>query len=427
MNSNPRSRRPRVRDGIKLAEVGAALALVLAGCSTAPSSSSSANSSPIAIGYNGPITGHGAHTGIGLLEGAEVAVQAINNAGGVMGRPVQLISGDNKTDPVDAIPVAQQQISVDHIVASLGPASSELVATKRYYDAGSIPIALYGGDTTYDTITDPLIWKVTPSDSELGVAMALYAKKAGYQRAVMLFDTTQASQQLKAIVTRTWVKLGGTVAATVDYAAEQTSYRSEVEKVIAAKPDVILFYMTAPTMGVMFANMKELNGLSIQMVGDDSSLGSSFVKVVGLANHEKVVTSLTTGTVTSPGLTFFNSLYATKLGHAPEPNANYGYDGITMLALAIEKAHSTDGSAIARAIPEVEDPNNQKVYTFAQGLAALKAGKNIKYVGVGGPLDFDANHQVYGPFGAYKATDTNGGTRLIMSLSTDELRAAGAP
>jgi len=98
-----------------------------------------------------------------------------------------------------------------------------------------------------------------------------------------------------------------------------------------------------------------------------------------------------------------------------------------MLALAIEKAHSTDGQAIARAIPEVEDPNNQQVYTFAQGLAALKAGKNIKYVGVGGPLDFDANHQVYGPFGAYKATDANGGTRLIMSLSTDELRAAGAP
>jgi branched-chain amino acid transport system substrate-binding protein len=243
----------------------------------------------------------------------------------------------------------------------------------------------------------------------------------------MLFDTTDASQQLKGIVTKTWTKLGGTVAATVDYAAEQNSYRSEVAKVIAAQPDVILFYMTAPTMGVMFANMKELNGgLTIPMVGDDSSLGPSFVNVVGLANHQKVVTSLTTGDVSSPGLDFFNKLYLKKMGHGVEPNANYGYDGVIMLALAIQKAGSTDGQAIAKAIQEIEDPNNQKVYTFADGVAALKAGHNIKYVGVGGPLDFDQNHQVYGPFGAYKATDTNGGTQLILNLTADEIKAAAS-
>jgi branched-chain amino acid transport system substrate-binding protein len=424
MNPFGKTTRHRGRDRIKAVELAAVLALVLAACGSGPSSSSNAPSGPINIGYNGPITGHGSHTGVGLLEGASVALQAINDAGGVMGRKVQLISGDNRTDPVDAIPVAQQQISIDHIVASLGPASTELVATKRYYDAGNIPIALYGGDTTYDKLSDPLIWKVTPSDSVLGVAMALYAHKAGYQRAVMLFDTTDASQQLKNIVTKTWTKLGGTVAATVDYAAEQNSYRSEVAKVIAAKPDVILFYMTAPTMGVMFANLEELNGLTIPMVGDDSSIGPSFINAVGLANHQKVVTSLTTGDVSSPGLDFFNQLYQKKMGHGVEPNANYGYDGITMLALAIQKAQSTDGQAIARAIQQIENPNNEKVYTFAQGLAALKAGKSIKYVGVSGPLDFDANHQVYGPFGAYKATDANGGTKLIMNLTADELKAA---
>jgi len=104
----------------------------------------------------------------------------------------------------------------------------------------------------------------------------------------MLFDTTQASQQLKTIVTRTWVKLGGTVAANGRLCGRaKPPIGQRWKRVIAAKPDVILFYMTAPTMGVMFANMEELNGLSIQMVGDDSSLGSSFVKVVGLANHQE--------------------------------------------------------------------------------------------------------------------------------------------
>ena len=158
--------------------LGLALSLVsLAACGT--SSGGASGSGPIPIGMLGPLTGPAGFAGQGIVAGATVAIDAINGAGGVMGRKLKLIPGDDHLDPVDAITVAQRQISIDHIVATIGPAANTLTATQRYYDAAHVPVIMWGGDDEFGPITDPLIWRCTPGDSQEGTAMALYAYKAG--------------------------------------------------------------------------------------------------------------------------------------------------------------------------------------------------------------------------------------------------------
>jgi ABC-type branched-subunit amino acid transport system substrate-binding protein len=401
--------------------VGVAGALTVAACG---STSAATSKGPIPLGFVAPLTGIGASAGVGALEGADVAIKAIAAAGGVLGRPLNLVIGNDNTDAVDALPVVQKQLSIDNVVASYGPDSDLTDAVTRYYVGAHVPAIIWGGQDPEPTYISPYIWRITPADSQLGVAMALNAWLKGYRSAAFLFGNDDNGKALGADVAAAWTKLGGTTAVTVQYTPGQTSYRSEVQQVVNAHPQVILFRALATDAGTLFSNLKELEGLSIPMVGDDTSDQTGFTQAIGLATQQKAVTSTDTGTVTGAGYDFFNALYMKTEGHPPLSQANFAYDGITLLALAIDKAGSTDPSAIAAAIPEVENPNNTQVFTYAEGLAALKAGKNIKFVGVSGPLNFDKYHHVYGPFAGYVPKDVSGDLTLVQNITAAQLQAA---
>jgi branched-chain amino acid transport system substrate-binding protein len=405
--------------------LGCAVSMVaLAACGTSPGAGS--GNGPIPIGMLGPLTGPAGFAGQGIVDGAAVAIDAINAAGGVMGRKLTLIPGDDHLDPVDAITVAQHQISINHIVATIGPAANTLTATQRYYDAAHVPVIMWGGDDEFGPITDPLIWRCTPGDSQEGTAMALYAYKAGYRHPAFFFGTDANGATLGAAVRKAWIKLAGqaSIAADVSFATGASSFRAEVSKLIAPHPDVIIFRTFGADAGVFFSNLKELNGLKIPMVSDDNSGAPAYAKVVGFSAVNGVLTSIQAGVISNPGVAIFNSLYKKYKGTQPVLLANTAYDGMNMLALAMVKAHSLNGTAIAKAIPEVENPNGVPVYSFAQGLAALKAGKTIHYDGVNSDMIPDKHHQVYGPFAAYRWVHSK--TVFVLNMATKEVAAAGS-
>jgi branched-chain amino acid transport system substrate-binding protein len=402
--------------------------LLLAACASAGTAAGKTGAirGQIPVGMVAPLTGIGASAGVGALQGAELALSQINGQGGVLGHKIDLVIGNDNTDPVDAVPAVQKQISVDHIVASYGPAANTWPATRHYYDAANIPVIVWGGQDDFPRLKDPVVYRDTPADSQLGVAMAVGAYKLGYRRAAMLFGTDVNGAALGATVKAAWAKLGGQTVANVSYTPGQTSYRSEIQKIINSHPQVILFRSLATDAGTIFSALNELTpgGLSIPMVGDDTSDQTEFTKAIGLAASQKVVHSIDTGVVTGPGVTLFNRLFQAQFGTPPLSQANYAYDGLSMIALAIEKAHSVSGPAIAKAIGEIENPANPPVYSFKQGLAALKAGKNIKYVGVSGPLNFNQYHHVFGPFAVYKSQNTSGSLQRLLPITPAELQAA---
>ena len=412
------------------AAAAAASLLLLAACAngtTATSTTKSGTAIPgqIPVGMVAPLTGIGASAGVGALEGAELAISQINSLR-VLGHKIDLVIGNDNTDPVDAVPVVQKQISIDHVVASYGPAANTWPATRHYYDSANIPVVVWGGEDDFPTLKDPLVYRDTPADSQLGVAMAVGAYKLGYRRAAMLFGTDVNGATLGKTVKAAWTKLGGKIVANVNFTPGETSYRSEVQTIINAHPQVILFRLLPQDAGTMFSALNELTpgGLSIPMVGDDTSDQTEFTKAIGIAASRKVVHSIDTGVVTGPGVTLFNQLFQVQFGTAPLSQANFAYDGLNMIALAIEKAHSVAGPAIAKAIGEIEDPANPPVYSFKQGLAALKAGKNIKYVGVSGPLTFDQYHHVFGPFAVYRSLNVTGTLQRLLPITPAELQAA---
>jgi ABC-type branched-subunit amino acid transport system substrate-binding protein len=370
------------------------------------------------------LTGEFAAFGQGALQGLKAGVDQVNSSGGVMGHSFDLIVADSTSDPVDAVPAATKLVNVNHVLFEDGVAGPLADATVSIFTRAKIPFLTPGGDVNFDKNTNPYVWRLTPSDSQLGVAMALYAHHKRYKRAALMFTNGSTATGLGDVVKRSFEALGGSIVSSVTLQPDLSSYQSEVSKTLAAHPDVILVEMDAPTAGVVMHEMNSQNGLKIPLVGTDEDIGTDFIKAVGADLARKALVSLEGGTYKSPAATVFTKAIKKTSHKAPIANAEYTYDGIVIAALAMDATHGTTTAALNRGILKVTRPGGKKVYSYAQGAAALKAGTRITYIGASGPFYYNKYHNVFGPFIAVKVAANGTAYRTVATFSPAELAKA---
>src|SRR6266567_8004079 len=266
---------------ITRASCACAAGLLLAACASSSSSSGGGGGSgAVTYGVLSCFTGRLASLGQAMIQGAKVAQSEINTAGGVLGRKVTLVTGDTGCDVADGVTAANQMLT-KHISGVIGPETQEINGVEPILDANKIVDEFQGGDTARDHQTDPFFFRDSPSDSQLGVAMALYAHLHHYTRAVMLFYSDPAAQTFLQPVSQTFTKLGGTILKTVIVTPDQTSYVSQVREVLAAHPQVIFTQEDPPTAAVLFREFKQLGGQNIPWIGTDVTSGSDYLKAIG--------------------------------------------------------------------------------------------------------------------------------------------------
>jgi ABC-type branched-subunit amino acid transport system substrate-binding protein len=395
---------------------------VLAACGT---TSSSTSSGPMTMGVLSCFTGTLASLGEAMLQGSQVAQNAINNAGGILGRQLNLAHADTQCDEADSVPALRQLLAAQNVVGIIGPETQEINADAPIITSAKIPDEFQGGSTLFDHNTNTWLWRDSPSDSQLGVAMALYAHKKGYKTAALLFYSDIAAQTFAAPIQATWQKLGHKIVSNITVAPDQTSYLNQVQQVINAHPDVIFTQTDAATAAVLFQNFKELNNLAIPFVGTDVTGGDEYLKAVTYAAANAHLTSIYGTSVTGQATDAFNQFFVAQFGSANQPlaNANYAYDAVVTLALAIDKAGSTDGTAINAAMSTVTNPPGTACFTYKDCLKLLNAGTKINYEGASGDLNYNQYHNVFGPYGAFQVS-LNGQEQQVLLLSAPELAAA---
>jgi ABC-type branched-subunit amino acid transport system substrate-binding protein len=406
-----------------LAGLGTAV-LLLAGCASS-SSSGGSNSGPITYGVLSCFTGRLASLGQAMWQGSLVAQNVINKSGGVLGRHLNLVKGDTSCDVADGV-TATNQMLTKSVSGVIGPETQEINGVEPILDANHIVDEFQGGDTARDHQTDPLFFRDSPSDSQLGVAMALYGHMKGYKKAVLLFYTDPAAQTFIKPITATWTKLGGTVLKTINVTPDQTSYLSQVRQVLAAHPQVIFTQEDPPTAAVLFREIKQLGGANIPWIGTDVTSGADFLKAIGYSTAHAHLTSVfgtsVSGAASSAFLSGFNKLFPSQASVGPLANANYAYDAVISLALADDFAKTTAGQTVAKDMKMVTNPPGTPCYTYASCLALLKAGKKINYQGASGTLDYNAFNNTFGPYGAFVAS-TGGKEVQVTVMSASQLAA----
>jgi len=401
----------------------AVLACGLAACATAAAATAQGHHSSggkITVAGVIALTGSSDFEGQNQVGGLNPAIYAINKAGGVLGNQLVFKGVDTRGDPADALPAVQQMLATtSNLIGVAGPDTSSAPTIVPVLNSAKVPMMAVAGESIYDRNTAPYFWRLFPPDAANGTAMALWAKRKGYTRVAAVFGTDSGSQGDRPGVIAGMKALHMTLVSSIDLTPSQPTYLSSVRKVVASHPQVIMTESDATTAGTFFGELKQLGGLA-PIVGTEATFTSPWLTAVkgalGSAFLKDYTALITAPSKVTPAVKAYEQAVRATQKQEPSPWQSYlsnpfsitYYDGMVALALAMVAKHSTKPSVFNAAMPTVTNPGHGKVvvYTFAQGKAALLAGKKIQYVGATGVIDFDKYHNSFGNQEAVKSTNS---------------------
>ena len=431
MSPRVMARTPQARISKRLLTSTAAALLVAACGSSSTGSGGSGNiktnsAGHVSYGVLSCFTGTLSVLGQAMLQGSQVAQKVINDSGGILGKQLDISHADTQCDEADAVPAVRQLLASDNVTGIIGPETQEIAAVAPIVSAARIPTEFQGGSTDFDKNANQYLWRDSPSDSQLGVAMALYAHKKGYRTASLLFSSDIAQQTIPKPISATWLKFGNTIVSNTTVAPGQTSYRTQVQDIINAHPDVIFTQLDPQTAAVVFQNFKELDNLAIPVVGTDVTSGDDYLKAITYPVAHADLTSVYGTNATGAAADNFSKAFAAQNGSSAQPiaGANYAYDAVISLALAMDKAGTTDGAAVIAAMKQVTNPPGATCDTYSACLIGIKGGTKIKMDGASGDLVFNDFNNVFGPYGAFQADASTGVEAQVQLLSATDLAAA---
>ncbi|WP_454749055.1 ABC transporter substrate-binding protein [Ciceribacter selenitireducens] len=345
------------------------------------------------IGAVFPLTGTYASYGKGMSAALKIALEEINAAGGVLGKPVTLVVEDDQTDPTAGLNAAKKVVEVDKVSAIVSTfATSVTLPILSYTTQIGVPIATVSGapEVTQIGKDTGLVYRFVYTEGRMGDAMATYALKAGYKRAYVLKANNAAMIDSGSSFAKRFKADGGELLGETTFEPSQSSYRSELTKALADEPELVMiggYTNDAITLA------KALYQLSpeTKIVGPLYSLGTDFIKAVGPEVSQGALAVDPVASVNSRAYKSLAPLYTAAVNEDPigNPYAVIAYDELVTFALAAEAAKSTDAKVYTPFIAKVANAPGEKVHTFAEGLAAIKAGKDIDYDGASSPVDFD--------------------------------------
>ena len=382
---------------------------VLASAAALPFAARAQTTEPFRIGALPPITGAGAPYGTGMQKVMAAAIDAINAAGGAAGRQLQLFTEDTETQPQSAVLAAKKLIEVNHVEAMIGIWSSgESLAVIPMTNAANMILMNTSGAPALSgppVNAKGLSFRLQATNPQFGQAFAEVCKREGFKRpATMAFNNASGIGNADGFKAA-WEKTGGKVVASVVYEPNQTSYASELGKVLAANPDVICTGSYVPDSTIILRNWFE-TGATNKWIFPGWAANPDLIKAVGNEVAEGIFSVESVSNVTSGAYKLYDAAYRRALNVPGEGNtyAAMAYDEAVLIALALQAAGpGATRDAINAKLREVAGPGGTEVSNFTEGRDALPKGK-IHYVGASSTLDFDKFGDVAPSFSVSVAT-----------------------
>ncbi len=330
----------------------------------------SAQGATIKIGMCTPVTGPAAEAGRYAQIGAKIALEAVNKAGGVLGKQVELIVEDDQTTNPGIVLAFSKLASQTDMVAFIGSIRSTQVHAMAP-DVLKIgkPVMIGGTDPTLTHMGNQWLFRFRPNDSYSGSVIADYGVKTLAKKKWAIIHSTDAFGTAggKAL-TNALGKLAGTsVVLDQGYANQSQDFTPVVLAIKQSGADVIGSYFTFENdLGVFARQLRQL-GVNAPWVGSPSIVNVTALKLAGPALHGTFGVA-DYAEESSPAARAFGKAYRDVAKVAPDNQSSWTYDAMTILCMAINKAGKTDPAAIREAILAIR-----------------------KHAGAEGEYNFDAN------------------------------------
>jgi branched-chain amino acid transport system substrate-binding protein len=335
--------------------VGALAGLaILAGCNKGPAGAQTS----VPVGEFASLTGKEATFGQSSHKGTLMAFEELNQAGGVLGKKVDLLTEDDASKQGESATIAKKLISRDHIVALLGEvASGRSLEAAPVCQAAKIPMISPASTNPAVTEKGDYIFRVCFIDPFQGTAMAKFAKeKLGMKKvAVLSCLTAPYSAGLAKYFKAKFTGDGGEIAVEEKYSDGDKDFKAQLTAIKAANVDGIFVPGYYSEVGLICSQAREL-GITVPLMGGDGWEAPQLIGIGGAAVNGCYYTTHYSPQNTDANVQSFVARFKARWnGETPDAMAALGYDSAGVLADAIKRAGSTQAAALRDALAATKD------------------------------------------------------------------------
>ena len=330
------------------------LSSVFAGCGSKESGDT------IKVGANFELTGNVANYGNATIEGLQLAIDEANEAGGINGKKIELVSVDDKSEAAESINAATKLISDDDVKVIVGPATTGLVLaeTQTATDA-KVPIIAPCATSPEATVENgkvkPYVFRSCFIDPQQGEVMATFAAKELKAKTAVIYvdNSSDYSKNLAKVFKEKFEAAGGKVVMEEAFLQKDQDFKATLTKLKTANADVMFVPAYYEEVGKIVKQAREM-GINSAILGTD---GWDDTKVVDIAGADALNNTFfsTHYSEKDAEVQSFIEAYKKKYNRAPNVFAALGYDAGKMLVDALKRAGSGDTEKIREALEATKD------------------------------------------------------------------------
>lgn len=307
----------------------------------------------IKVGVAAPYTGDTADGGIQIWQGAQLAADEVNAAGGVMGKEIKIVPADDGANPNKAQEVARSLIAQD-VVAVVGHKDSgvSIPASAVYHAAGIVEVTPTSSNPKLTEQGFDTVFRVCPIDSTQGPLLAEFLiQKLGLTKIAVIYANTAYGMGLRAEFERRAAELGVTPLSSQQINRGDKDFTTALQTIQPLSPQAVFYAGSLPEGMIIVSQMKEM-GVKATFVGGDTLFQPEFITQTGSASDGAYVSSFFPDMLnaqTAPQRDWVAS-YRAEFKRNPGGNASGGYVAAMTIFQAMKNANSTDPTALKNAM-----------------------------------------------------------------------------
>jgi len=335
---------------------------------------------PLKIGMVASLTGSAAEVGRYEIQGAKLAAEEVNKAGGVLGRPIELVIEDNQTTNPGVLLAFSKLAGDKDIPAFIGPTfSTQIHAIAPDIQRLGKPVMIGGTDPQLTHMGNSWLFRFRPNDIYSARVIADYGVNTlGKKKWAIVHSTdTFGTSGMKNLV-EDLKGMDVEPALVQGYTNNSQDFTPVVLAVKQSGADVMATYMTVPSDLAIFARQLRQLGVNIAWVGSPSTVATDGLKLAGPALFGSYAVA-DFAADSSPAAKEFAAKYEANYKSAPDYHGAWPYDAVHVLALAINNAKGLEPQKIREAILSVKDYRGvEGTYNFDQNGDGLRCYNIVK-------------------------------------------------
>ena len=309
---------------------------------------------PIKLGMVVPISGSSAPTGTYMQNGAQMAVDEINAAGGVNGRQLELQVEDEACDAQQGVASATKLVSSGVVVSVGGYCSGATLPQLPIFEKAGVPMIIPAANSQ-DLVKQGLknVFLINGTGLQQSSAALKFIKKQGYATVALVDDNTSYSTDITT-ETESQITADGSVEVVLNTSvtAGESDYSSVVRDIMGANPDLV-YWTGYYQEGGLVINQLMKAGFTGKIMVADGSVDPSLAEIAG-DGAEGVYATMTQTPDTLEGADEWIGHYKAAFSSDPGPYSIQAYDAVRLAAEAIKNAGSTDGDKIIAALESID-------------------------------------------------------------------------